>query len=80
MQRFAGLNIRSFSPIRFSRKYFCGALASSVYCLTTAKHSLENFGGALKNMKTTKVYCSESIAIYASVCLHACIDNRLPPI
>ena len=31
VERFAGLNIRGFSPIKFLRKYFCGALATSVY-------------------------------------------------
>ena len=48
-ERFAGLSIRDFSPMRFSREYFHGALASSVYYLTKAKYSQENFRGILKN-------------------------------
>ena len=32
VQRFARLNIRSFSPMKFSREYFCSTLASSA-CL-----------------------------------------------
>ena len=41
VERFAGLNIHSFSPIiNFLREYFCGALASSVYYyLTITKYS-----------------------------------------
>ena len=55
MERFTGLNIRSFSPVKFSRKYFCDALASSVYYLTIAKYSQENFHSTLKTAKTVKV-------------------------
>ena len=49
VERFAGLNIRGFSPMKFSQKYFRGALASSVYYLSIAKNSQENFCGKLKN-------------------------------
>ena len=38
--------------MKFSRKHFCGALASGVYYLTIAKHSRENFRGTLKNHKS----------------------------
>ena len=48
-ERFAGLNIHDFSPMKFSREYFHGALASSVYYLTKAKYSRKNFRGTLKN-------------------------------
>ena len=42
-------------------KFFTGILLwclgySSVYCLTTAKHSLETFSGTLENAKATNVY------------------------
>ena len=47
--RFAGLNIHSFTPMKFSGEYFCSALASSVYYLTIAQYSWENFRGTLKN-------------------------------
>ena len=49
MERFAGLNIRGFSPMKFSRKYFRGALATSVPYLPKAKNSMENFHGKVKN-------------------------------
>ena len=52
MERFAGLNIRGFI---FSWKYFCDALASSIYYLTIAKYSRENFHNTLKTTKTVKV-------------------------
>ena len=50
-ERFAGLNIRSFSPTKFSQEYFHGSMASGVYYLTIAiyKYSRENFHGTLKN-------------------------------
>ena len=35
-ERFAGLGIRGFGPLKLSREYFCGALAISVYFLTIA--------------------------------------------
>ena len=34
--------------MKFSWKYFCGALATSVYYLPIAKNSQENFCGTLK--------------------------------
>ena len=34
VERFAGLNIHGFSSMKFSWKYFHGALATSVYCLS----------------------------------------------
>ena len=49
MQRFAGLNIRDFSPVTFSQEYFHGALVSGVCYLTTAKYLLENFCSTFKN-------------------------------
>ena len=48
VERFAGLNIHSFGPIKFFTEILCGALASSVYYLTIAKYSQENFCGTLK--------------------------------
>ena len=48
-ERFAGLNICGFNPMKFSWEYLCSALASSVYCLTIAKNSRENFHNTLKN-------------------------------
>ena len=62
-----------FQPYKVFRgnTQFCSALASSVYCLTTAKHSLENFYGMLRNAKTTIRFC---VPPY----MH--IDNRSPPI
>ena len=47
VERFAGLNIRGFSAMK--RKYFRGALTTSVYYLPIAKNSRENFRGKLKN-------------------------------
>ena len=49
VERFAGLNIRGFSLWSFSRKYFHGALATSVHYLPKVKNSQENFRGKLKN-------------------------------
>ena len=54
MERVAGLNIRGFSPMKFSRKYFRGALATSVHYLPIAKSSWENFYGKHKTAKTRK--------------------------
>ena len=51
VERFAGLNIHNFSPMKFSWEYFCNVLASNVYYLTIAKYSWENFHGTLKNRK-----------------------------
>ena len=52
--KISGLNIRGFSPIKFLRKYFRGALATSVYYLPIAKNSQKNFRGTLKNHKNRK--------------------------
>ena len=52
VERFAGLNNRSFSPIKFLQEYFRSALATGVYCLPIAKNSWENFCGTLKNHKS----------------------------
>ena len=49
VERFAGLNILGFSPMKVLWEYFCSALASSVYYLTIAKNSWENFCGTVKN-------------------------------
>ena len=54
VETFAGLNIHSFSPMKFSREYFCGALASSVYYSTIAKYSQKNFRGTFKNHENHK--------------------------
>ena len=51
VEKFAGLNIRGFSPMKALQKYFCGILPTSVYCIPIAKNSLENFHGTLKNRK-----------------------------
>ena len=51
VERFAGLNIRGFSPIKLLRKYFCDALATNVYYLPIAKNSRKNFRGTLKTAK-----------------------------
>ena len=48
-ERFAGLNIRGFSLMKFFTGIFHGALVSSVYYLTITKYSQENFHGTLKN-------------------------------
>ena len=50
VERFAGLNIRSFRS--FSREYFCGALTRSVYYLTIAKYWRENYLSTLKNCES----------------------------
>ena len=54
MERFTGLNICGFSPMKFFVEILRGALATSVY-LPIAKNSWENFCGTLKTMKTAKV-------------------------
>ena len=54
VERFAGLNICGFSPMKFLQKYFHGALVTSVYCLPIAKNSRGNFHGTLKNCKNCK--------------------------
>ena len=54
VERFAGLNICSFSPMKFLRKYFHGALATSVHYLPIAKNSQENFHSKLKTRKPQK--------------------------
>ena len=62
VERFAGLNNRSFSPIKFLQEYFRSALATGVYCLPIAKNSWETFAVF---SKTTKVLPSESFPIYS---------------
>ena len=55
MERFTGLNIHGFSPMKFFlRKYFRGALATSVHYLPKAKNSRENFHGKLTNHENSK--------------------------
>ena len=50
VERFTGLNIRGFSPIKFfTRIIFHDVLTSCDYCLTIAKYSWENLHGTLKN-------------------------------
>ena len=49
VERFVGLNICGFSPMKFSWKYFCSALDTSVHYLPIAKISWGNFCGKLKN-------------------------------
>ena len=63
-ERFTGLNIRSFGLMKFSRKHFCGALASGVFYLKIAKYSWKTFTVLLKTAKTKKVQPSESFPIY----------------
>ena len=64
MERFAGLNIHGFSPMKFSWEYFCGTLASSVYYyLTITKYSQENFRGTAKLQKLNPANLSLS-AVY----------------
>ena len=53
-KRVAGLNIHGFSPLKFSWKSFCDALASSAYYLTIAKYTQEPFCNAVKNHKNCK--------------------------
>ena len=51
-ERFAGLNIHGFGPIRFFTEIFLQCLGQQ--CLLF-KYSWENFCGTLKNHKTVKV-------------------------
>ena len=51
VEKFAGLNIRGFSPMKVLQKYFCGILPTIVYFIPIAKNSLENFHSTLKNRK-----------------------------
>ena len=51
VERFTELNIHCFSAMKFLRKYFCGALATSVHYLPIVKNSQENFCNTLKNHK-----------------------------
>ena len=53
-ERFAELNICGFSLIKFSRKYFRGALATSSYYLPKVKNLRENFRGKLINSENCK--------------------------
>ena len=49
VERFTGLNIHGFNPMKFSWEYFCCVLVSIVYYLTIAKYLWENFRSTLKN-------------------------------
>ena len=51
VERFAGLNIHGFSPMKFLWKYFHGALATSVYCLSIAKIHGKTFAVLSKTAK-----------------------------
>ena len=59
-----------FSPMKFSRKYFHGALASGVYYLNLAlaKYSQENFNGILKNHKSLAQQITVSRKIQLATC------------
>ena len=76
--RFTGLNICSFSPMKFLREDFCGPLASSVYYLTIAKYSQKNFRGTLKNCESLAQQnfpCLPYIEhIYVCVCVCVCLS------
>ena len=63
VQRFPWLNIRSFSPMKFFAGILLQSLASSVYCLITAKHSLENFHGTLK-MRKPRMFTPANLSIF----------------
>ena len=52
VERFTGLNICSFSPMKFFAEIFHSALATSVYYLPITKNSRENLCGTLKNRKS----------------------------
>ena len=52
VERFTGLNICGFSPMKFFVEILRGALATSVYYLPVAKISQKNFRGKLKNCKS----------------------------
>ena len=49
VERFAGLNIHGFNPMKFFAEIISCALATSVYYLPIVKNSRENFHGTLKN-------------------------------
>ena len=68
MERFAGLNIHGFSPMKFLRKYFCGALATSVHYLPIAKNSRENFRSKLKNRKSLAQRLFPHLQYYSITC------------
>ena len=56
-----------FQPYEvFLRKYFRGALATSVHYLPKTKNSRENFRGKFKTTKTAKVSPNESFPVYGS--------------
>ena len=49
VERFAGLNIRGFSPLKFFAEIPSRRMATSVHYLRIAKNSWENFRGKPKN-------------------------------
>ena len=59
VKRFAGLNICSFSPRSFARKYFRGASTTSVYYLTLAKYSQKTLTVLLKNHEYCKSFAQQ---------------------
>ena len=57
----------------FLRKYPCGALASSVYYLTIAKYSRENFHGTLTNRENHESLAHQIFSIYGILFMKLCI-------
>ena len=49
VERFDGLNIRDFSPMKFFMEILLWCISTSIHYLRTAKNSWENFCSELKN-------------------------------
>ena len=49
-----------------SQKYFHGALASSVYCLTVAKYSQENLHSTFKNCENHENLAQRVFTVYGT--------------
>ena len=65
-ERFAGLNIRGFSPMKFFTGIFSRCLGQRFYYLTIVKYSWENFHGTLKNHENHERKPSEFFYVYGS--------------
>ena len=59
VERFAELNIRGSSPMKFLRKYFYSTLATSVHYIRIAKNSWENFHGELIDRENNESLASQ---------------------
>ena len=71
IERFVGLNIHGFSPIKALQKYFCVVFGHNCSLFSAIKerclYSPKNFHGTLENHENAKFLPSKSFHFYGSL-------------